>query len=110
VRTRTRRDRTLTRLHFLDGTELSATQLTSLLDRALALKQAPAASRALEGKTVALLFEHPSTRTRVSFEAGVFGLGGAVERARRARHGPGREHALAAPSPVPGAGRPDDDA
>ena len=30
----------------------------------------------LDGKTVALLFEHPSTRTRVSFEAGVFELGG----------------------------------
>jgi ornithine carbamoyltransferase len=69
-------DRTLRRLHFLDGTELSAAQLTSLLDRALALKEAPAGSRALDGKTVALLFEHPSTRTRVSFEAGVFELGG----------------------------------
>ena len=69
-------DRTLRRLHFLDGTELSAGQLTSLLDRALALKEAPAGSRALDGKTVALLFEHPSTRTRVSFEAGVFELGG----------------------------------
>ncbi len=47
-----------------------------MLDRALALKGAPAASRALDGRTVALLFEHPSTRTRVSFEAGVFELGG----------------------------------
>ena len=36
----------------------------------------PAASRALDGRTVALLFEHPSTRTRVSFEAGVVELGG----------------------------------
>jgi ornithine carbamoyltransferase len=69
-------DRTLPRLHFLDGTELSASQLTSLLDRALALKGSPAASRALDGKAVALLFEQPSTRTRVSFEAGVFELGG----------------------------------
>jgi ornithine carbamoyltransferase len=76
VRTRTRWDRTLPRLHFLDGTELSSAQLTSLLDRALVLKDAPAASRALAGRTVALLFEHPSTRTRVSFEAGVFELGG----------------------------------
>jgi ornithine carbamoyltransferase len=76
VRTRTRRDRTLRRLHFLDGTELSAAQLTSLLDRALALKDAPAGSRALDGRTVALLFEHPSTRTRVSFEAGIVELGG----------------------------------
>jgi ornithine carbamoyltransferase len=30
----------------------------------------------LEGRTVALLFEHPSTRTRTSFEAGVHELGG----------------------------------
>jgi ornithine carbamoyltransferase len=63
-------------MHFLDGTELSPGQLTSLLDRALALKGAPAASRALAGRTVALLFEKPSTRTRVSFEAGVTELGG----------------------------------
>jgi ornithine carbamoyltransferase len=63
-------------LHFLDGTELSPDRLTSLLDRSLALKSAPASSRALEGRTVALLFEHPSTRTRISFEAGVFELGG----------------------------------
>jgi ornithine carbamoyltransferase len=69
-------DRTLPRLHFLDGTELSAGQLTSLLDRALALKAAPAASRALVERTVALLFEKPSTRTRVSFETGVVELGG----------------------------------
>ena len=63
-------------MHFLDGTELSAGRLASLLDRALALKASPAASRALEGRTVALLFEKPSTRTRTSFEAGVVELGG----------------------------------
>jgi ornithine carbamoyltransferase len=58
------------------GAELEAAQLSALLDRALALKAAPAASRALEGRTVALLFERPSTRTRVSFEAAVVELGG----------------------------------
>ena len=63
-------------MHYLDGTELTPGQLTSLLDRALALKRAPASSRALEGCTVALLFEKPSTRTRVSFEAGIVELGG----------------------------------
>jgi ornithine carbamoyltransferase len=63
-------------MHFLDGTELTREHLTSLLDRALALKSAPASSRALDGCTVALLFEKPSTRTRVSFEAGVVELGG----------------------------------
>jgi ornithine carbamoyltransferase len=62
--------------HFLTGAELSADQLTSLLDRALTLKSAPASSRALEGHSVALWFEQPSTRTRVSFEAGVVELGG----------------------------------
>jgi ornithine carbamoyltransferase len=62
--------------HFVTGAELSADQLTSLLDRALTLKSAPASSRALDGRSVALWFEQPSTRTRVSFEAGVVELGG----------------------------------
>ena len=51
-------------------------QLHRLLDRALALKAEPTASRVLEGRTVALLFEQPSTRTRTSMEAGVVELGG----------------------------------
>ena len=62
--------------HFLTGTELSPDQLTALLDRALALKAEPHASRVLEGRSVALLFEHPSTRTRTSFEVGIVELGG----------------------------------
>jgi ornithine carbamoyltransferase len=61
---------------FISGAELDASQLTSILDRALALKQAPGASNALAGRTVALLFEQPSTRTRTSIEAGVVELGG----------------------------------
>jgi ornithine carbamoyltransferase len=63
-------------LHFLDGTELDAGQLMWLLDRARVLKADPSASRALAGRSVALLFEQPSTRTRTSFEAGVAELGG----------------------------------
>jgi len=62
--------------HLLTGEELSASELALLLDRALALKAAPHSSRALEARTVALLFEHPSTRTRTSFEAGITELGG----------------------------------
>jgi ornithine carbamoyltransferase len=62
--------------HFLTGTELSPDELTALLDRALALKAEPHASRVLEGRSVALLFEHPSTRTRTSFEVGIVELGG----------------------------------
>jgi ornithine carbamoyltransferase len=62
--------------HLLTGAELSRDELDALLDRALELKAAPLSSRALEGRTVALVFEKPSTRTRLSFEAGVFELGG----------------------------------
>jgi ornithine carbamoyltransferase len=62
--------------HFLTGEELTAPELYALLDRAIALKAAPLVSRVLEGKTAALLFEHPSTRTRTSMEAGVHELGG----------------------------------
>jgi ornithine carbamoyltransferase len=71
-------DRTLTPLptHFITGSEIDGDRLGAILDRALALKQAPGASRALEGRTVALMFEQPSTRTRTSSESGVFELGG----------------------------------
>ena len=62
--------------HFITGAELDADRLDLLLHRAAALKAAPQSSRALEGRTVALLFNKPSTRTRTSFESGVFELGG----------------------------------
>jgi ornithine carbamoyltransferase len=61
---------------FLTGAELSAGELTSLLDRALELKDAPLSSRALDGRSVALIFQKPSTRTRLSFEVGIDELGG----------------------------------
>jgi ornithine carbamoyltransferase len=63
-------------LHFLTGEELDAAQLDALLARALELKAAPRSSRVLEGRVMALIFEKPSTRTRTSFEVGVFELGG----------------------------------
>jgi ornithine carbamoyltransferase len=62
--------------HFLTGTELDADALASLLDRALALKAAPRSSRALAKRSIGLIFEKPSTRTRVSFEVGVVELAG----------------------------------
>jgi ornithine carbamoyltransferase len=62
--------------HFLTGDELSPEELSALLDRALELKAEPQASKALEGRAVALVFEHPSTRTRTSFEVGIVELGG----------------------------------
>jgi ornithine carbamoyltransferase len=62
--------------HFLTGRELTGDELTLLLDRAEQLKRARGASRALEGRSVAIVFEKPSTRTRVSFEVGIRELGG----------------------------------
>ena len=62
--------------HFLTGDELTAAELGAVLDRALELKTDRLGSRALEGRGVALIFERPSTRTRVSFEVGIHELGG----------------------------------
>jgi ornithine carbamoyltransferase len=62
--------------HLLTGAELSAAELEDLLARAAELKREPLGSRALAGRSVALIFEKPSTRTRVSFEVGVHELGG----------------------------------
>ncbi|MBI3128873.1 MAG: ornithine carbamoyltransferase [Candidatus Tectomicrobia bacterium] len=63
---------------YLDGTELSAEKTRELLREALDRKRRgrSARSASLAGKTLALLFEKHSTRTRVSFEAGVAQLGG----------------------------------
>jgi ornithine carbamoyltransferase len=62
--------------HFLTGAELNAADVGALLERALELKRAPLSSRVLEGRSVGLIFQKPSTRTRVSFEVGISELGG----------------------------------
>jgi ornithine carbamoyltransferase len=62
--------------HFLTGEELTGDELTRLLERAAELKADRHASDALAGRSVALIFEKPSTRTRISFEVGVNELGG----------------------------------
>ena len=62
--------------HFLTGAELTAEEQARLLERAIELKADRLASRALEGRSVALVFDKPSTRTRVSFDVGVHELGG----------------------------------
>jgi len=78
--------------HFLTGEELTSDELLGLLERALALKAArgrpdagaePTSARGrlsggepLSGRSVALIFDKPSTRTRISFEVAVHELGG----------------------------------
>jgi len=62
--------------HFLTGAELTAAELDALLERAIELKRAPLSSSALDGRCVALIFQKPSTRTRLSFEVGIHELGG----------------------------------
>ncbi len=62
--------------HFISGTELAKHELERVVERAIELKAHPRAARTLEGRTVALVFEAPSTRTRITFEAGIVELGG----------------------------------
>jgi ornithine carbamoyltransferase len=64
--------------HFLTGEELTSAELSGLLDRALELKAGRAGGEgreSLRGRTVALYFERPSTRTRLSFQVAVAELG-----------------------------------
>ena len=63
---------------FLTGEELSGDDLARLLERAAELKRGRDRSEgreSLAGRSVALIFEKPSTRTRISFEVGVAELG-----------------------------------
>ncbi|MBK8724754.1 MAG: ornithine carbamoyltransferase [Holophagaceae bacterium] len=67
----------LTQPHFLSIADYSARELRVLLDTADDLKRHPKAYRdALQGKVLAMIFEKSSTRTRVSFETGIFQMGG----------------------------------
>ncbi len=62
--------------NFLAIWDLSAEEISSIVDRAVRLKSGEDRSKCpLIGKSIGLLFEKPSTRTRVSFEAGIYQLG-----------------------------------
>jgi len=64
--------------HFLDLDKFDPHTLRAILDQGAGLKVGNAKDAPLAGKTLVLIFEKPSTRTRVSFEVGMQQLGGRV--------------------------------
>ena len=67
--------------HFLTLMDLAPDEIRALIARAIELKaqhRAGTAPRSLEGKVLAMIFTKASTRTRVSFEAGIAQLGGSA--------------------------------
>jgi ornithine carbamoyltransferase len=70
--------------HFLDLNEIPTKELRNMLAASVAMKarlkaaknQGEKPDRPLQGKTLAMIFEKPSTRTRVSFDVGMSQLGG----------------------------------
>lgn len=61
---------------FLDVDDLSVQELRGILDRAQAMKRTRVRESVLEGKTVALIFEKPSLRTRSTLSIAAYELGG----------------------------------
>ncbi|HVC75295.1 MAG TPA: ornithine carbamoyltransferase [Candidatus Micrarchaeaceae archaeon] len=63
---------------FLDIADLQSAELREVLELAHAIKAGRWTGKPLEGRHIALLFQKPSHRTRVSFEVGIGRLGGRV--------------------------------
>src|SRR5687768_7961305 len=68
----------LSKNYLLSIADLTEKEIQSLIEHAIEFKNKDGNSnnRSLAGKTLALLFEKPSTRTRLSFETAMFQLGG----------------------------------
>ena len=66
----------MTPRHFLELADFDTPALRAILDAAVAFKSGVPPPAHTAGRTLALLFEHPSTRTRVSFEVAMRQLGG----------------------------------
>src|ERR671935_1250455 len=65
--------------HFLDLIDVPGRELRGMLSSGLAMKtRRHAGAKALEGKTLAMIFDKPSTRTRVSFDVAMRQLGGSA--------------------------------
>ena len=65
--------------HFLELNQIDAKELRSIIDLSKSYKQGITSGQdTLKGKTLGLIFEKPSTRTRVSFEIAMYQLGGNV--------------------------------
>jgi ornithine carbamoyltransferase len=61
---------------FLDIAQLDPAQLTAILDLAVEMKAGRWSGSPLAGRSLALIFQKPSMRTRVSFQVGIERLGG----------------------------------
>nr|MBF0220833.1 ornithine carbamoyltransferase [Desulfobulbaceae bacterium] len=84
-------------MHLTSLWNFNKEQLQAYINRALELKKESKGGlrhTTLQGKTIALVFEKPSTRTRVSFEAAMYGMGGQVI------YLPGRDTQLARNEPL----------
>lgn len=61
---------------FLNISDLTKREIEEVIDYAIKLKKDKFADRSLENKSIGLVFMKPSTRTRISFEVGVYQMGG----------------------------------
>ena len=87
--------------HFLDLIDIPTEELRGMIEASRAMKarrERGAAAKPLAGHTLAMIFDKPSTRTRVSFDVAMRQLGGEVDHADRARR---CSSAAARPSPTP---------